>query len=131
MKALKQDIQKLGRLKKRSDFLCVREKGRKWVSKSAIVQICVNEGQGLRVGFTVTKRVSKSAVHRNRIKRRLRAIAFDVLPLYAGGNPNLDVVLIGRQETYDRSYDDLVKDLKWCFKRLECFDGTAQNKPED
>ena len=110
-------IAKPDRLKKRSDFLHVQKKGRKWVSRSVIVQAAENEGLGRRLGLTVTKKVSKSAVVRNRIKRRLRAAADDIMNKQAADNH--DYVLIGRVATEDYPYKDLLKDLEWCLKRLD------------
>jgi len=123
MHATKQQMKLLGRLKGRSDFLRVQQGGRKWVSKSLILQVapCPHDApiaaQQCRVGFTVSKRVSKSAVVRNRVKRRLRALAYDVLPLCAAQSH--DYVLIGRPETGPRTYKQLQDDLKWCLKKLD------------
>lgn len=116
MFAGKKDIQKLGRLKKRSDFLCVQQNGRKWISKAMVVEIRPNETLGVRYGLTVSKKVSKLAVMRNRIKRRLRAVAFDVLPQYDG--QNFDVVLVGRAGADARPYEDLQNDLRWCLRKM-------------
>ena len=116
MKATKAQIKSLDRLKKRSDFLSAQAAGRKWVSKSLILQAADNGGQGLRFGLTVSRKTSKSAVVRNRIKRRLRAAARDVLP--QGAQPGTDYVLIGRPETAARSYDEITADLAWCLRRL-------------
>ena len=116
MFARKTDMKKIGRLKKRSDFLCVQRSGKKWVSKGIIVEISDNDNLGIRYGLTVSKKVSKLAVIRNRIKRRLKAVANDVLPAYI--NHNLDIVLIGRQTSEDRDYEDLQNDLRWCLKKL-------------
>ncbi|HPF78245.1 MAG TPA: ribonuclease P protein component [Alphaproteobacteria bacterium] len=116
MFAGKSEIKNLGRLKKRSDFLCVQKSGRKWISKGIIVEIADNDQSGLRYGLTVSKKVSKLAVTRNRIKRRLRAVACDVLPAYNG--IHLDIVLIGRAASEERSYEDLRNDLRWCLGKM-------------
>lgn len=121
MFASKDDIKGLDRLKKRSDFLRVNAKCKKWVSRGIIVQMAPNDGQGKRFGLTVSKKTSPSAVDRNRIKRRLRAVAADVLPSLA--LDNTDYVLIGRPVTKTRPYQELVNDLKWSLKRLETKDG--------
>ena len=57
---------------------------------------------GIRVGFTCSKKVG-NAVARNRAKRRLRAIAREVLPEL--GQQGWDYVLIGRKDaTATRQY---------------------------
>ena len=105
------------RIKKRSDFVAVQSKGKKWVSQSFILQTLKNDSGEKRVGFTVTKRTEKSAVKRNRIKRRLRAVAADILPDHA--IEGHDYILVGRPQTATRPYEILCKDLKWCLKKLE------------
>jgi ribonuclease P protein component len=60
------------RLKKRRDFLRV-QKGRRVHTGLFSVQVMPQEAEAVsRVGFTVSKRVSLSAVKRNRIRRRLK-----------------------------------------------------------
>lgn len=63
----------------------------------------------IRVGFTCSKKLG-NAVTRNRAKRRLRAIAREVLS--AKGHAGWDYVLIGRVgTTVDRPYIDMVNEL--------------------
>lgn len=64
---------------------------------------------GYRVGLTLTKRVGH-ATERNRIRRRLRAAAAEVL---AGRAPDaMDVVVIGRRDALSAAFDILVEDLR-------------------
>ena len=58
-----------------------------------------------RVGFTVTKKIG-GAVVRNRMKRRFRALAREILP--SRGLAGADHVLIGRSSGIER-------DLRLCF----------------
>jgi ribonuclease P protein component len=63
-----------------------------------------------RVGFTASKKVG-NAVLRNRAKRRLRALAREVLAPAA--RPGWDYVLVARPEaTVGRPYSDLCADLR-------------------
>ena len=55
----------------------------------------------VRAGFTVTKKIG-GAVVRNRMKRRLRALARELLP--ASGIAGADHVLIGRAGGIERDF---------------------------
>ncbi len=62
----------------------------------------------VRVGFTASRYIG-GAVERNRAKRRLRAAAAALLPLY--GREGNDYVLVARRETLTRSFSALLDDL--------------------
>jgi ribonuclease P protein component len=117
MQASKNQQKTLQTLKKRSDFMRLNQQARKWVSHGLVLQAMPNDLGVIRIGFTVTKKTEASAVKRNRIKRRLRAIAADILPLYAA--PSYDYVLIGRNLTAARPYETLQQDLRWCLSKLD------------
>ena len=55
----------------------------------------------MRIGYTVTKKIG-NAVVRNRLKRRLRALARDLLPQV--GLRGADHVLIGRSGGVERDF---------------------------
>lgn len=116
MKATKKDLQKLDRLLKRSDFLRLNTSGQKWVSKGFILLAAPNDLNTRRFGITVTKKLEKTAVGRNRMKRRLRAIACDVLP--SESKIGMDYVLIARDGAATRLYTDMQKDLHWCLQKM-------------
>ncbi len=62
----------------------------------------------VRVGYTATRKLG-GAVVRNRAKRRLRAAAAAVLPLY--GREGNDYVLVARQGTLTKPFSGLLDDL--------------------
>ncbi len=110
------------RLKQRGEFLRVARKGRKWVMPGMVVQACDavdDTADRLRVGFTVSRKVG-NAVKRNRARRRLRAVAERLLPVYAKGG--VDVVIIGRGTTLNRPFDKLTSDLAKALKKLDVLD---------
>jgi ribonuclease P protein component len=104
-----------GRLKKRPEFLYVAKEGQKWVSDTVIVQYCPADHSQIRFGYTATKKIG-NAVIRNRSKRRLRA-AVDELLKSENIKP-ANIVLIARDKTATCKWNDLVKNLRWCLKRL-------------
>ncbi|HOO82337.1 MAG TPA: ribonuclease P protein component [Alphaproteobacteria bacterium] len=116
MHATKDQQSSLTQIKKRAEFLKIQGKGRKWVSHGLILQTAPNEAGEKRIGYTVSKRVDKSAVRRNRIKRRLRAAAADVLS--SGALEGHDYILVGRPQTLIRPYEALCDDLRWCLRKM-------------
>lgn len=101
---------KLGRLKKRSEFLYVRD-GKYRAIGGVVIQMrkTKDDSDQIRVGFTATKKIG-NAVIRNRAKRRLRACAADLLPQY--GLAGHDYVFIARDTTIRREFEDLREDIK-------------------
>ncbi|MBW0006612.1 MAG: ribonuclease P protein component [Sphingomonas sp.] len=69
----------------------------------------------MRVGFTVTKKIG-GAVVRNRMKRRFRALAREIVP--AKGFAGADHVMIGRAKGIERDYDLLRSELTSALDRL-------------
>lgn len=120
----------LDRLKRRREFLVVASQGRKWAAPGLILQAMVRApatsadgprspvttapADGLRVGFTVSRKVG-NAVARNRARRRLKAAAEAVLPSQA--RAAYDYVLIGRQQTMTRPFPALLQDLETALRK--------------
>jgi len=63
----------------------------------------------IRYGITVTRKIG-NAVVRNRMKRRFRALAAELLP--AHGVPGADHVLIGRSGGIERDFGLLREELR-------------------
>lgn len=100
---------KLGMLKKRSEFLYVRD-GFYSAKGGVVVQMRENAiRSGIGMGFTATKKIG-NAVTRNRAKRRLREAARALLPEF--GVPGHDYVLIARNSTTAREWTDLLDDTR-------------------
>ncbi len=104
-------------LRLRADFLRAAQ-GKRQGTGSFLVQ-ARPRGDGsdaLRVGFTASKKIG-NAVMRNRAKRRMRALAREVL---AGtGLAGWDYVLVARPEaTVARPYAEMRADLAHALRRI-------------
>jgi ribonuclease P protein component len=69
----------------------------------------------MRVGFTVTKKIG-GAVVRNRMKRRFRALARELVP--DKGTAGADHVMIGRAKGVERDYGQLRAELAGALDQL-------------
>jgi ribonuclease P protein component len=69
----------------------------------------------MRVGFTVTKKIG-NAVVRNRMKRRFRALAREIVP--AKGFAGADHVMIGRANGIEREFGLLRSELAGALENL-------------
>ena len=69
----------------------------------------------MRVGFTVTKKIG-GAVIRNRMKRRFRALAREIMP--AKGLVGCDHVMIGRAKGIERDFTSLRSELASALDRM-------------
>ncbi|MCC5991297.1 MAG: ribonuclease P protein component [Rhodobacteraceae bacterium] len=103
-------------LRQRADFLSVA-KARRMPCPAFLLQARVRgDGAAMRVGFTCSKKLG-NAVTRNRAKRRLRAIARQVLPRH--GQAGWDYVLVGRpQATVSRDFAAMCADLRAALAKL-------------
>jgi ribonuclease P protein component len=104
-----QEAQRLATIKKRADFLAANS-GRRASTPGFILLVRDRKDQdpAMRVGFTVTKKIG-GAVVRNRMKRRFRALAREIVPIK--GVPGSDHVMIGRARGVERDFGILRAEL--------------------
>ncbi len=71
----------------------------------------------LKIAFTVSTKVSKSAVKRNRLKRQMREVV-RLLLLENKIQPGFLVVFMAKKEMLDQSYEKIEGNLVYLFKRM-------------
>ena len=77
----------------------------------------------IRLGITVTKKIG-NAVVRNRMKRRFRALARDILP--DAGFAGADHVLIGRSGGVERDFGALRSEILKALQKLRKSAGSVK-----
>lgn len=111
----------LERLKKRPDFIRVSH-GNKWVTPTLILQTHQRDTHSTpRLGFTVTKKLG-NAVIRNRIKRRLKGVADEVLEQKC--KPGHDYVIVGRKAALSAEHAHILRDMLMASQKIH---GMAPN----
>jgi len=111
-----QEAQRLSTIKKRADFLAANS-GMRASTPGFILLVRDRKDADseMRVGFTVTKKIG-GAVIRNRMKRRFRALAREIVP--SRGFTGSDHVMIGRAKGIERDFGQLRLELVSALDRL-------------
>jgi ribonuclease P protein component len=111
-----QDPLRLSSLTRRADFLAAN-RGRRAPMPGFVLLVRPREDGDTRIrfGITVTKKIG-GAVVRNRMKRRFRSLARDLLP--ENGIAGADHVLIGRQGGIERDFALLRTELEKALRKL-------------
>lgn len=114
---------KLNTLKKRSEFVELQQRGNRISTKGVILEYAPIVDKELnelsQFGFTVSGKVG-SAVYRNKAKRKLK----EAVRLLMKTSPRLfkedyRYNFIGRFSTIERSFEDLLKDIKYALHQVK------------
>jgi ribonuclease P protein component len=106
------------RLRKSGDFQRVRQQGRSITSRLLILAWSPNDVAQLRIGFVVSKRISKRAVERNYLKRLLGEAARVFLP---GLPSSTDIVFSARNAASAADMHVLESDIRALLQRARLF----------
>ena len=82
-----------------------------------------NDEARTRIGFVVSKRISKHAVDRNRIKRLLSEAIRGLLPGLSGG---LDIVISARQNAKTANLRILEQDMLILLRRAKLLEANSE-----
>jgi ribonuclease P protein component len=130
MRATSKDISHLSRLKEQAAFDLLRKSKIRWVAKGFAIQAIPTTGSGQSFCIITSKKTAKLAVDRNKMRRRLRAVAYEILP--SSAHANMSYMIVARKESLILPMDDLRRDLKWCIKKLnlDIHADTHSQKPD-
>ena len=101
-------LPRLYRLTKNKDFERLAKAGQVNFSPEMMVKWLSNGLDNSRFGFVVSKKISKSAVVRNQIKRRLRAIIYKKLEVI---KPGYDIMILTKPAIQNLVFLDLEQKL--------------------
>ena len=104
----------INRLRKEKDFEKLFKKGKSFRNNFLILKIAQNNLKESRFGFIISKKVSKKAILRNKIKRRLRDIIRQNIKDIKKG---IDVVLIILPGLEKKNFLEIKEILNTLFKK--------------
>ncbi|PIQ24205.1 ribonuclease P protein component [bacterium (Candidatus Blackallbacteria) CG17_big_fil_post_rev_8_21_14_2_50_48_46] len=96
------------RLCRRDDFLRLQKKGKMFRSRLLRLVVAPAPDEQRLAGFTVSKRISKKATERNRIKRRLRAAYRCFYPQVAKG---VFLLFIAQDAIRDAGFEEIQRQI--------------------
>jgi len=102
------------KLKKENDFKKVFKNGKYYQQEFIRIKILKNDLEIDRFGFPIGLRISKKAVQRNKIKRRLEEIIRLKLNQMKSG---FDIIILVNPEIIEKSYQEIEKALISLFKK--------------
>jgi len=112
-------LAKENRLRKTKDFEKVFKKGKAYREDFLFIKIAENGLKDSRFGFVVSKKFSKKALDRNRIKRQLRGIIKLKLSEIKKG---LDIIILVIPGSVNQDFSQLSVTMDKIFKRAEIVD---------
>lgn len=108
-------LPKANRLTKKKDFERVFKKGKGLKEEFLVIKALDNNLSVSRFGFIVSKKISKKATLRNKIKRRLRELAWTRLGQIRQG---IDVVVIAGPGIGEKNFGEIEKIINKLLEKI-------------
>jgi ribonuclease P protein component len=110
-------LPKAHRLKKPKDFQSVYKWGQHYKSYHLLMRVLSKKHQPMipsptQFGISISQKISKKAVVRNRLKRQIKAAISSLLPMIS---PGLEVVITVRNSQRECNYGCFLRELKQLF----------------
>jgi ribonuclease P protein component len=106
-------VVKRERIKKSIDFERIFQTGKTTTGRFVFLKTKKTKNKNCRWCFVIGSKVSKKAIERNKVKRRVREIMADI---YSDLLPGYDIVIVAKKEILGRKYteikDETIKILK-------------------
>ncbi|XTZ10631.1 MAG: ribonuclease P protein component [cyanobacterium endosymbiont of Rhopalodia yunnanensis] len=110
-------LPKVHRLKKPKDFQAVYKRGQLYKGSHLLMRVLSRKHQTMipiptQFGISISQKISKKAVVRNRLKRQIKTVIRSLLPIIS---PGLEVVITVRHSQSECNYEYFLRELKQLF----------------
>lgn len=110
-------------IRKNTSYLALRALRHQQESKLPLNKDNLPSPKPTRIGISISKKVSKGAVVRNRIKRQIRAALRQLLPFICRG---WDIVIVVKPIAQQCNYDEFLQQLEKLLAQVEVLDGYSR-----
>ena len=108
-------LQKINRLKKKNDFEAVFKKGKSLKTNFLVLKTAPNKLEESRFGLVVSQKISKKAVIRNKVRRRMSEAIKIIMKDIKKGR---DIVLIALPGIESKSFLEIKEILASVIKKV-------------
>lgn len=109
-------LKKINRGLKRDDLDLLRNEGKLYQSPLFGLSV-LKAGEGLKLATIVSKKISKKAVERNKVRRLLMEASRKNLEILK--NLNLRMVFLGKKVLLDKKFDEVNAEVKKIFEMIK------------
>ena len=94
------------------------QKGRSFfVTEFGIKYLRRGDAHPTRIGIVVPKKITKTIVKRNRIKRQIRHVFVELLD---GLHPGYDITLVARAPIMELAFGNMKGKIAWALEKARC-----------
>lgn len=115
-------LPKANRLKKKKDIKRVLKEGETFKEDFLILKMIKNGLKNSRFAFIISQKISKKAVLRNKIKRRLRELVRLKIKKIKGG---WDLIFLGTPGLEEKDFWELEEVINKLFKKANLYETTG------
>lgn len=112
-------LDKKNRIRLNKEFDQIFKTGQSFYGKAFGVKVIKTENKENRVGILVGTKISKKAVVRNKIKRQVREVVRQELPLL---KKSYDLAIISLSTAIESDFSFLRDDLRSIFRKLKLYE---------
>ena len=109
-------LSKENRLARKDDFGKIHKRGKFYGDEFLAIRVLANNLDATRVGFLVGLKISKKAVIRNKVRRRLREV-FGLLIKENKLKKGCDIIVLVRPLIINKSYAEIEKAVSIVLKK--------------
>jgi len=107
-------LKKINRIGNRKEFLEVKNNGEMIYSPIFGALVLKKDDDLKKFGFVISKKISKRAVDRNKIKRRMTEVLRDYLDKFENGTR---MIFLAKKEILNKKVEEIEVEIKKCLKK--------------